>query len=116
MVEITFPNSWIYLDGIGILAGTGVKTLVIHENVKSIGQYLFMAFGCTTIICMPTTAPTISGNPWGWGGAANATGYNTRNSGTNKVYIPKGSTGYDASGWQILTDANHGFTFVEMEE
>lgn len=114
--EIVLPNSLISFEGL-TFAGTGIKSITIPINVVSIKQYSFAGMGqCETIICMPTTAPTIvSGNPWAWGGANNCIGYQTRNAGTNKIYIPKGSTGYDASGWQTLTGANYGFTFVEME-
>ena len=115
-MEITFPNSVLSFENIAFFS-SGIKSITIPINTQTIKPYSFAGMRkCETIVCMPMTAPAVSGNPWGYGSSSNCIGYDKRNAGTNRVYIPNGSSGYDASGWQTLTGANYGFTFVEMEE
>jgi hypothetical protein len=78
---------------------TSLTSITIPEGVKDLGGSMF--HNCTslsTIICMPTTAPTISPSTFG-SSTTNYTGRKTYNTGENMLYVPQGATGYDASSW-----------------
>ena len=116
LTEIILPDSIISLRQMPFSGASQVKSINVPINLTSIGQNVFAGLSrCETIICKQTTAPSALTTSWCWGPVYNSIGYQTRATGTNRVYIPKGATGYDSEGWQELTHTNYGFTFVEME-
>ena len=64
-----------------------------------------------TIHANRTTAPTVSSATFG-NGNTYYTGRNSYSAGTNRLYIPSGATGYDASYWAdpLCSSTKCGFT------
>lgn len=76
---------------------SGLKSIVLPESVKYLGYYMFR--GCTNVellIVKAKTAPTVYGS-YTFGYNNDWMGYNYK--GTNVLYIPKESTGYDTGSW-----------------
>lgn len=87
---------------------------VIPSTVTSIGASAFYYCGYTKSITINRmTAPTIQSGTFGT--SSYTVGYYTRTSGTNYLYVPAGSTGYDTSNWTayLLNSTYGGFKKVE---
>lgn len=121
-------------------AAVGSPSIVIPEGVTSIAATCF--YSCyylgsvslpstltridgnafanchrlTTITSNRSTAPTVSSNTFG-NSANYYTGRNSYSSGTNKLYVPAGATGYTSSYWgSVLLDSTKcGFTLENIQ-
>jgi surface protein len=72
---------------------SGLKSIILPESVKYLGYYMFR--GCTNVellIVKAKTAPTVYGS-YTFGYSSDWIGYNYK--GTNVLYVPNESTGYD---------------------
>ena len=96
-----FTELYINAANIGYEAfsGCNIETVTFGPNVSTIGNYSFSRT-VTTITSLAMTAPTIYGNTFGI----------TNRNGT--LYVPSGSTGYDA--WMSICLSNLGFTKIEQ--
>lgn len=95
-----------------------LTSIDIPYSVTTIGTYAF--YYCpvlTNITCRKSSAPAVQSSTFGTS-TSNYTGRNTYSSGTNKLHIKSGSTGYDAGYWQsvLLDSTKCGFTIVEDVE
>ena len=114
---------------------TSSATIAIPEGVTSVGTYAFANCTYLTAVTLPTTlttlgnqtfyycsrlatitanrttAPTVSSATFG-NGNTYYTGRNSYSAGTNRLYIPAGATGYDASYWAdpLCSSTKCGFT------
>ena len=100
-VSCGFTELYINAANIGYEAfsGNNIETVTFGPNVSTIGNYCFIGT-VTTITSLAMTAPTIYGNTFGV----------TNRNGT--LYVPSGSTGYDA--WMSICLSNLGFTKIEQ--
>jgi len=122
-----FRYCWYYSGSTG--------TVAIPEGVTSTGTYAFANCVYLTAVTLPTTlttlgnqtfyycsrlatitanrttAPTVSSATFG-NGNTYYTGRNSYSAGTNRLYIPSGATGYDASYWAdpLCSSTKCGFT------
>lgn len=114
----TIPNNIVAINASAFWS-MNIFQLDIPSSVSSIGA-LSLAGNpdLTTIICRATTPPSVSENTFG--NVYNPyVGYNTRNQGINRLYVPKGcSANYNTSYWSsILLDSSKcGFTIYELNE
>ena len=96
---------------------TALKKIILPDTAKYLGYYMFRnCVKVTSLTIKASTAPTAYGtSTWGYSSSA-WLGYNTRTNGTNKFYVPVGSTGYDASTYNNLYNTSYcGFTREEVE-
>lgn len=92
----------------------GLSEVSFPSTLLSIGQQAFE--GCdilSKITSKSMTAPTL--NPFSWGSSYYA-GKDTASSGTNRLYVPTGSTGYNTGYWldPLQNSSKCGFTLVEV--
>ena len=95
---------------------TYLKRIILPDTVKFLGYYMFRnCVNVTSLTIKASTAPEVYGaSTWGYSSAW--LGFNTRTKGTNKFYVPIGSTGYDVSTYSNLySTAYCGFTREEVE-
>ena len=84
LTSVMIPGS-VTTIGDNAFSDTGLTSVTIPESVTSIGDDAF--YGCSQLyefICKPTNAPQCTGSPF------------SLISQWCKLYVPKGSTGYDA--------------------
>ena len=85
LTSITIPESVTSIGGYAFSGCSGLTSITIPESVTSIGDYAFRK--CAKLyefICKPIDAPRIGGSSY------------DGISSWCKLYVPKGSTGYDA--------------------
>lgn len=100
---------------------SGIQGIYLPKSLISIGARCFdYCTSCKTIICKSHKAPSV--RPSTFNDSDNLyyryTGRKTYNTGENKLYVPKGSTGYDTGVWKdiLLNPSRCGFTLVELDE
>lgn len=135
LTSITLPNSAIYiydyafygcssLTSINIPEGvtkidsdtfsycSALTSITIPASVTSISTYAFdYCLALKTITCKRVTAPTVTPSTFGYS-TSTYTGYNTHNTGENKLYVPANATGYEESYWldPLCNSSKCGFT------
>lgn len=82
-----------------------------NVTIKNMNNVFWACSNLSTIYLPWTAAPTINSNTFGYN-TSYYTGYNTRGTGKNMLYIPANATGYDSGYWlDPLCDASKcGFT------
>lgn len=91
---------------------SALTSITIPTSVKSISTYTFdYCTALTTITCKCVTAPTVTPSTFGYS-ISSYTGYNTHNTGENKLYVPANATGYEESYWldPLCNSSKCGFT------
>ena len=93
-----------------------LTAVTLPSTLTSLNNYTF--YYCTrlaTITSNRSTAPTVSSATFG-NGTTYYTGRTSYSAGTNRLYVPSGATGYNASYWaSVLLDSTKcGFTLEEM--
>ena len=96
-----------------------MTSITIPATITSIGDYAFARCETWKTITMEgTTAPTVASTAFGnsTSGVGTYVGRSTYSTGTNRLIVPAGSTGYDTGVWlDPLCDATKcGFTKVEV--
>lgn len=95
---------------------SSLKEVILPAAIAYLGYYMF--YGCTNLTNLTikaATAPSLYGQNT-WGTSSYYIGYNTRSAGTNRLYVPVGSTGYTASGYSYLYSTSYcGFAREEVE-
>ena len=100
LTTINIPDS---VTDIGEYAFQDCKSLesIVLPNIPRLKSYLF--YGCTklkSISIKASVAPAISNGNIPFGNYRNNyTGYDTRATGENIIYVPSGATGYDIGEW-----------------
>lgn len=116
-------SSIIVPEGITILGSgtfrscTELTSITFPSTLTSTTGYSY--YGClklSSITSYAMIAPTVSLVTFG-NSTSTYTGRNTYSSGTNKLYVPAGATGYDSSYWvSVLLDSTKcGFTKEEIQ-
>jgi hypothetical protein len=126
-----FRNCWYY--------SSSTNTVAIPEGVTSVGTYCFAYCYYLTAVTLPTTlatlsnqmfyycqrlatihanrttAPSVSSATFG-SSTTSYTGRASYSAGTNRLYVPTGATGYDASYWAdpLCSSTKCGFTKEEV--
>lgn len=96
----------------------GLKTIIMPSTVSYLGYYMFGYCSATTSFTIKAdVAPAASSYAFGYSTTYSTyIGYTSRQKGTNKFYVPIGSTGYDASTYSPLFSTTYcGFTKEEVE-
>ena len=99
---------------------TSFKELIYFVNLKTLGRYFVYGCSALTVLYVPSTvttigngafqgairlrnlrfypdsAPSLGSNAFGSTTVSTATGYNTRNEGTNEFHVPVDATGYNS--------------------
>ena len=112
LTTITIPDGVISIGSSAFNTCTSLTTITLPESVTSIeSSTLVSCQKLKTIISLNPIAPTVTSNSFGTSDPG-FTGYNTRDTGENMLYVPKNATGYDTSYWlDPLQNANKcGFT------
>lgn len=92
-----------------------LSSIDIPATVTSIGTYAFSyCYYLASITCRSSTAPTVQSTTFG-NSSTYYTGRASYSSGTNRLHVPSGATGYTSSYWQsvLLDSTKCGFTKVE---
>ena len=113
--EVKIPSGVTGLGYACFQSSSSLTTITIPDSVTSLGNGCFVyCSSLTSIYSLGSTAPGLSGSPFGDLSPGNDeyTGRRTYNQGVNMLYVPQGATGYDASYWlDPLQDATKcGFT------
>jgi hypothetical protein len=108
---IKLSNSLRKISGAAFENCNNLNYINIPSDLSLIGSYAFL--GCTSlssISCNALTAPKIASDTFGYENF-NYTGRNTYSAGTNTLYIPQNSTGYNSSYWSsvLLNSTKCGF-------
>ena len=110
-------------EGVTSISGTNafrscfyLTAVTLPSTLTTLNNYTFSS--CTrlaTITSNRSTAPTVSSTTFG-NSTGSYTGRTSYSAGTNKLYVPAGATGYNASYWaSVLLDSTKcGFTLEEM--
>jgi hypothetical protein len=88
------------------------------STVKYLGYYMFGYCSATTSLAIKANiAPATDSYAFGYSTTYSTyIGYTSRQNGTNRFYIPVGSTGYDTSTYNKLFNISYcGFTKEEVE-
>lgn len=95
---------------------TALKTIILPDTINYLGYEMFRnCVKVTSLTIKASTAPTAYGYRT-WGYSSYYLGYSNRSNGTNKFYVPIGSTGYDGSAYSYLYNTSYcGFTREEVE-
>lgn len=110
---IAIPEGVTSIGGTYAFANCSYLTAVtLPTTLTNLNNYTF--YYCTrlaTIYANRTTAPTVSAATFG-NGTTYYTGRTSYSAGTNRLYIPSGATGYDASYWAdpLCSSTKCGFT------
>lgn len=94
---------------------TLLQTVVLPNNIKHIGYYMFSAcYAVTKFTVLAETAPSVGTHAFG-SSAGYAMGKNNRNMGKNLFFVPPYSNGYDSGLWvsRLLSPAYCGFTRMD---
>ena len=91
---------------------SGLASIELPSGITSLGNYCFS--GCkdlSVMTVMATSAPSTKSETFG-STSFSYTGRKTYNTGQNKLYVPAGSTGYDAGSWldTLCNSSRCGFT------
>ena len=115
---VEIPEGVTSISGPYAFANCSYLTAVtLPSTLTNLNNYTF--YYCTrlaTITSNRSTAPTVSAATFG-NSTTYYTGRTSYSSGTNKLYVPAGATGYDASYWAsiLLNSTRCGFTLVEPQ-
>ena len=95
---------------------SGLKTIVLPDTIKYLGYYMFrLCVNVTSLTIKATTAPSVYSSST-WGDGTYYIGYKNRTAGINKLYVPKGATGYATGTWSsyLLNTSYCGFTKTDI--
>lgn len=119
LVNVNIPKGVSSIPDSFLNECTSLQSIHIPDNITLIyGSAFSGCLSLKSIMIDAVQAPTLySSRTFGYSDST-YTGRNTYNTGENKLYVPKGSTGYDAGEWlDPLQNADYcGFTLVEMVE
>lgn len=116
LTSLVIPDSVTSIGSSTFGTCSSLTSVTIPASVTSIGNYAFtVCKNLVTIICNAMTAPTVQSNSFG-NSTANYTGYNSYSSGTNKLKVPAGATGYNTGYWldPLCNSSKCGFTLEEI--
>lgn len=114
---VEIPEGVTSISGIYAFYGCSYLTAVtLPSTLTNLNNYTFSV--CTRLVTITSnrsTAPTVSSYTFG-SNTSSYTGRTAYSAGTNKLYVPAGATGYNASYWSsvLLDSTKCGFTLEEM--
>jgi hypothetical protein len=97
---------------------SNLKKIILPSTIKYMGRYMFRyCSNVESLTILARKAPTLySYQTFGYS-SSDFIGYNNKDNGTNKFYVPKGASGYNVSPWTYLLSTSYcGFTLEEIDE